>query len=280
MYPKQLQAHPGIVYYRESDCFRDNPNHLVHTYLHKKYNHKMHVHQFCEINIIASGEGQHYIGNSALSASVGDVFIIPPYVAHGYFSNGNLDILHILLRSDFMQRYREELCQLPCYSLLFDIEPQIRRSSGEAYNLQIPSYLFSAIREECLRLIEIEKMEQYTYQNVLTLGLIGKLGELLRQSMQSSSACSRGSDLLWVMEYIQDNLEQKLTLDLLAAKANMSKSTLNRHFERNLHISPMQYVMECRLEKAKTLLSQGTLSKTEIAHLCGFFDISHMNKYL
>jgi len=82
------------------------------------------------------------------------------------------------------------------------------------------------------------------------------------------------------MEYIQENLDQKLTLDLLAEKANMSKSTLNRHFERNLHISPMQYVMECRLEKAKSLLLRGTLSKTEVAHLCGFFDISHMNKYL
>lgn len=280
MYPKKSETYKGNVYYRESDCFRENASHLVHAYLHKNYNHKMHVHQFCEMNIIVMGEGQHYIGNSSLPASVGDVFIIPPYVAHGYFSHGRLDILHILLRTDFMQRYREEISRLPCYSLLFDIEPQIRRSSGEAYNLQIPSYLFSAIHEECIRLIEAEKMEEYTYQNVLTLGLIGKLGDLLRQSVQDKSFRSRGGELLWVMEYIQKNLEQKLTLDLLAAKANMSKSTLNRHFERNLHISPMQYVMECRLEKAKALLSQGTLSKTEIAHLCGFFDISHMNKYL
>ena len=280
MYPKKLEAQEGVVYYRESDCFGEDPSHLVHAYLHKNYSLKMHVHQFCEINVIVLGEGRHYIGDSSLPASVGDVFIIPPYVPHGYFSHGRLDILHILLRTDFLQRYREELCSLPSYSLLFDIEPQIRRSSGAEYNLRIPSHLLSLYQEEIERLIQSENVGQFTYQNVLTLGLIGKLGELLHRSMQSKNDQTRGGELLYVMEYIQKHLEQKLTLDLLAAKASMSKSTLNRHFARVLHVSPMQYVMKCRLEKARTLLSQAKLSKTEIAQLCGFFDIAHMNKYL
>ena len=280
MYPKKLEPQEGVVYYRESDCFGEDPSHLVHAYLHKNYALKMHVHQVCEINVIVLGEGRHYIGDSSLPATVGDVFIIPPYVPHGYFSHGRLDILHILLRTDFMHRYREELSHLPSYSLLFDIEPQIRRSSGAEYNLRIPPHLLPAHQEEIERLIQIESTEQYIYQNVLTLGLIGKLGELLQQSIQSEDYHSRGGELLYVMEYVQKHLEQKLTLNLLAAKANMSKSTLNRHFAKILHTSPMQYVMKCRLEKARTLLSQAKLSKTEIAQLCGFFDIAHMNKYL
>jgi AraC-like DNA-binding protein len=280
MYQKDLESYNGIAYYRESDCFADDPRHLVHVYLHQNYMHKMHVHQFCEMNIIFSGEGRHYIGDSSLPASVGDVFIIPPLIPHGYDPHGRLDILHILLRADFLQRYREELCQLPSYSLLFDIEPQIRLSSGSEYNLQIPSYLFPTFRDEIQRLIQIEDSGQYAYQSILTLGFIGKLGELLHQNMQNEEFRTRGGELLRVMEYIRENLGQKLTLDLLASKANMSKSTLNRHFAEILHTSPMQYVMECRLGKAKMLLSQGELSKTEIAHLCGFFDIAHMNKYL
>ncbi|MBE6553399.1 MAG: helix-turn-helix domain-containing protein [Ruminococcaceae bacterium] len=280
MYPRNLEMQKGLAYYRESDCFTQDPQNLVHAYLHENYTHKMHVHQFCEMNIIVSGEGQHYIGDFSIPASIGDVFVIPPTVAHGYFSHGRLDILHILLRADFMHRYREELCRLPSYSLLFDIEPQIRLSSGGEYNLRIPSHCFPALQEEIYRLISLEKAKEYTYQNVLTLGFIGKLGELLRQSMQNETIRTRDRGLLEVMEYIRENLDQKLTLELLASKVSLSKSTLNRRFVETLHVSPMQYVMKCRLEKAKALLSQGELSKTEIAHFCGFFDIAHMNKYL
>ena len=280
MYPKQLEYEKRSVYYRESDCFTQSPQHLVHAYLHKNYTHKMHIHQFCEMNIIVSGEGRHYIGNSSLHAGVGDVFIIPPDVPHGYFSNGTLDILHILLRADFLQRYREDLYQLPAFAMLFDIEPQVRYSSGRPYNLQIQSHILPSFRAECDRIIKAEETAQYTYQNILTLGFIGNLGELLRQGMQKKEFCTNGSELLYVMEYIMENLEEKLTLDVLAAKANMSKATLNRHFKDILHTSPMRFVMDCRLQKARALLSQSDLSKTEIAHLCGFFDIAHLNKYL
>ena len=82
------------------------------------------------------------------------------------------------------------------------------------------------------------------------------------------------------MEFIQENLEQKLTLSLLAQKANMSTATLSRHFREVLHTSPMQHVTACRLARARELIAERKLSKTEIAQSCGFFDVSHMNKYL
>ena len=282
MYPTRLEPNRKNVYYRESDCFGSDPRHLVHAYLHENCRIKLHVHQFYEMNVIVSGEGRHYIGDSSLPVRVGDVFIIPPHVAHGYFSHGRLDVLHVLLRADFMQRYREELGQLPAFALLFDIEPQIRRSSGRGYNLQIPPHLFANVREALTGIIRAEQAGQFVYQSVLTLGLIGSLGELLRQSIQEKTAfCEQGGELLRVMEFIGENLDQKLTLDSLAALARMSKSTLTRRFRELLHTSPMQYVLDCRLQRAKDLLARpNPPSKTEIAQLCGFFDIAHMNKYL
>ena len=115
MYPSKLDFEKGTVYYRESDCFTQSPYHLVHAYPHLNYSMKMHAHQFCEINIITGGEGRHYIGDTSLPARVGDVFIIPPETPHGYYSEGQLDISHILLRDAFLSRYREELSQLPAF---------------------------------------------------------------------------------------------------------------------------------------------------------------------
>jgi len=278
MYPQKLETERHNPYYREADCFTDAPAHLVHAYLHPNYNLKMHAHQFCEINVIVAGEGRHYIGDTSLPARAGDVFILPPETPHGYFSEGALDISHVLLRAEFLSRYREELTQFPAFSLLFDIEPAVRRSSGRSYNLQIGTHKLFEITEQISRITRAESAREYAYANVLTLGFIGRLGELLRSSMQKGA--TEHTEILRVMEFVKENLEQKLTLSQLAQKANMSVATLNRHFREVLHQSPMQYVTACRIARARELLAQGTQSKTEVAQSCGFFDVSHMNKYL
>ncbi|MBQ8371963.1 MAG: helix-turn-helix domain-containing protein [Clostridia bacterium] len=280
MHPLALELNKKNVYYKESDCFTDDPFHLVNTYVHANYNIKMHSHQFFEINIVVGGEGRHYIGDTSLPACVGDVFVIPPEVFHGYHTSGSLDICHIILRSSFMTRYREELALMPGFSLLFDIEPRLRRSAGCSCNLHIAPYDLSDFFDEVSRIIRAEESKHYAYQSAQTLALIGRLGELLQKNIENSSLPSQLGDLLLVMNFIQDNIDKKLTLDEIAAKANMSRSTLNRHFRQALHISPMQYLMHCRVTRARDLIAASTLSKTEIALLTGFYDVAHMNKYL
>ena len=267
MYPEKLEFEKGTVYYREADC-----------YPHPNYKLKMHAHQFCEINIITGGEGRHYIGDTSLPVHVGDVFIIPPEVPHGYYAEQTLDIAHILLRDAFLARYREELAELPAFSLLFDIEPEVRRTSGRSYNLQISAHKRFEINGQIERIVRAERTKEYAYANVLTLGFIGRLGELLRKRMQKDEG--EHSEILRVMEYVRENLEHKLTLSLLAGKANMSTATLSRHFREVVHTSPMQYVTACRISLARDLIAEGKMSKSEIAQSCGFFDVSHMNKYL
>ena len=44
-------------------------------------------------------------------------------------------------------------------------------------------------------------------------------------------------------------------------------------------LTPMIYVIRCRVRAAQTLLAEG-LSRTETAHRCGFYDTSHMNRIL
>ena len=52
----------------------------------------LHIHDFYELNIIISGDGRHYIGNRNVPTQKGDVFIIPPDISHGYFTDGSLDM--------------------------------------------------------------------------------------------------------------------------------------------------------------------------------------------
>ena len=86
--------------------------------------------------------------------------------------------------------------------------------------------------------------------------------------------------MLSIMNYINDNLDGKLTLKEIANFAGVSIATLGRRFLSSIGVSPLKYVTDCRIKKAKELILQGDYTRTEIAQTCGFFDVSHMNKHL
>lgn len=281
MYPELLETQKPKCYYTEKDMFKDVPFHYVHAYIHNDYHFKMHSHEFYEINVIVNGSGRHYIENNNLPAHIGDIFVIPPEVRHGYYSENSLDIFHVLLKSDFLMRYNEELMQSPGFDLIFDIEPHVRLSSGRKYNLHVSHDILASLKTELKRIQKAEDDQYHIYQNALTLGFVSNLGILFNTNFEQTKKSLRNTtEILHVMEYIKNNLDSKLTLDLLATIANMSKATLNRYFQDFLQMSPMHYVTECRILKAKELLKQKKFNKTEIAQICGFFDITHLNKYL
>lgn len=276
MYPQKIETDPDRIWYGE-DYFESEK--YIHSYLHKNYRTKMHSHQFYEINIVINGEGRHYISDSSIPAMVGDVFVIPPSISHGYFTENSLDIYHILLKTDFFNRYREELVQLPGFDLLFDFEPSIRRFSGTNFNLNIDSSHFSSIEKDLKNIKEAEDEGLYMYQNILVLSLISRLGKMFNKRINKASS-QENLEIITIMEYIKNNLGNKIVLSDIAKFCSMSTSTLNRRFKEFLGVSPMQYVINCRVSIAKELLQENRLSKTEIAQVCGFYDLVHMNKCL
>lgn len=78
--------------------------------------------------------------------------------------------------------------------------------------------------------------------------------------------------------YINDNLDQNLSLAEIAAIAQMSPHYFASLFKQSMGIAPHQYVTKCRVEKAKYLLAKQELSVTEISLVVGFQSQSHFAK--
>lgn len=82
--------------------------------------------------------------------------------------------------------------------------------------------------------------------------------------------CGRGGGRLdQVLERIDRDLDQPLSLASLADGIGVGEAQLTRLFRRHLHTSPGQYLIERRVRRAADLLIQGDLDLDAIAQACG-----------
>ena len=81
-----------------------------------------------------------------------------------------------------------------------------------------------------------------------------------------------------VLDYIDANLEETIQLKNLAQLLDMSQFHFSRLFKKSIGLSPYQYLIQQRVERAKKLLKQTDKSIIEIALDCGFNSHSHLSK--
>lgn len=74
------------------------------------------------------------------------------------------------------------------------------------------------------------------------------------------------------IRYIKENLSVQLTISEIAESIFVSKSTLTKHFQRELSMSVNEYVYDLVMSKAEYMLTTDSLSIREISERLGFYD--------
>jgi AraC family transcriptional regulator len=84
--------------------------------------------------------------------------------------------------------------------------------------------------------------------------------------------------LMQVLDYINEHLNQDIKLADLAALLGISQFHFSHLFKQAIGTSPYQYLLQQRIERAKQLLKQSDRSIIDIAFQCGFNSHSHLSK--
>ncbi|KQT19164.1 MAG: helix-turn-helix domain-containing protein [Bradyrhizobium sp.] len=78
-----------------------------------------------------------------------------------------------------------------------------------------------------------------------------------------------------VMQYVDENLGAKITLEHLAAVAGLSRMHFAAQFRAAVGMRPHEYLLKCRIERAQELLKQGDVSLVDTALTVGFQTQAH-----
>ncbi|MBW4474623.1 MAG: AraC family transcriptional regulator [Stenomitos rutilans HA7619-LM2] len=130
--------------------------------------------------------------------------------------------------------------------------------------------------------LESNGMEGSLYVNAMTTALMAHLLRHYSTQSQAFPTITSGlpkRKLQQVIDYIYEHLEQDLTLSELAAIVHISPSYFSGLFRQSTGLAPHQYMIQCRIDRAKHLLLKGELSIADVAQSLGFAHQSHLSRH-
>lgn len=108
--------------------------------------------------------------------------------------------------------------------------------------------------------------------------LLLSLTELLIQTNLSTDYKKDNTIIRKAKDMLHSNLGNVLKLDDISKELNLSKFQFIRLFKAHTGISPYQYFLNCKIERAKQLIDKNGDIYSAVAE-CGFVDLTHLNKH-
>ena len=238
-----------------------------------KRGHREHHHTECELSLLLSGSGVYAAPGQEYEFAAGDVFLFGSNEAHCITEvTSDLDLLNfqfeprllwehpentelLALFTDRNKRYSHRIARADTAlnGILLELEREIA-STAVGRAVQVRHLLLSAL---------VHILRRYDYTDP-------------PQSLNIRTATT--GSLSRAIRYINEHLEEELTLKEIAEVACMTPTYLSAVFKRFNGVSPWEYITIKRVERAVELLRGTDLSKLEIAARCGFSSSSNFYK--
>jgi AraC family transcriptional regulator len=224
--------------------------------------HRVGVHVGAPVRARCMCNGRRY---SRIQAH-GDADVIPAGLHGQWTDESACTIFSVWIAEDFARRTVE---QLELKSSETDLRPQFQMRDPRF------QHLAWALHAE----LEADDASDPLYAESLCTAMIVRLvgGAPMLDDKRRTLAPKTAAR---VIDFIEAHLDQRLTLTELAAHAELSVPHFKVLFRETLGMPVHQYVVQRRVERAKTLLLDGELSASQIALDTGFAHQSHMAHWM
>lgn len=209
-----------------------------------------------QISVCVGGEGRFIYENREHLIKPGDVFVFSPRTPHEYYPTTN---------------------EWKIYFFVFTgdcIENLFRYFKFEQAEVFSAGNYDEEFRELCNKLMDTDDdylRSMYVYE------MIGMLSLLSKHNPESAvlAGSERYRKTAPVLDYIRKNYKKQISLDELAELIDVSKSYLCRVFRETYHMTPIKYLQNYRIDRAKELLISTDIKTKFLCEEVGFNDTSY-----
>lgn len=229
---------------------------------------QLHSHTFYELLFCRGGSLQYLLGTQRYRLQRGDIVYIPPGTSH-----------RPLLLDKLVEPYtRYVLWASPAFAeMLHGAFPQEELLPAEAFLLRTAA---TPWQEELGGLFRTGVQENYTRAPGWEAAVLGNTIRLLVQMARARAGehalrpqAERQELLDALLVYIENHLQDRITLAGTARRFLVSESSVNQLFRKRMKVSFYRFVTQRRLIAAKVLLQDG-LPAEQISARVGFGDYS------
>ena len=201
--------------------------------------------------------------------SKGDLLIVPADTPLITQAEGDVQIMQIRLKDSFVRQVAGETVAQDSDRIELVPSFQIRDPHIEA----IATMLLTELQHESFG----SNLYVDSLSNVLAVHLL-RHHATTRPEVPTYEGGLPQRQLLEVLDYIDAHLGHEITLADLAELVDISQFYFGRLFKQSLGLSPYQYLLQQRVERAKQLLKQTDKPIVAIALECGFNSHSHFGR--
>lgn len=239
-----------------------------------------HWHPDFEIATAISGVLDYQVGQQHIILDAGDSIFINGNMLHRVrqLSGDSPDPIPIIIfsgvaiapeHSTIHQKYIYPIVQ--CDSLPFIVFRNKNSSHSKINSLLKDTYNLLSKQMQCYEMAvqrNISQILEYIFCNFDSF----PKSEATRIQIKSQIRLQK------MLTYIYEHYTETVTLEDIANAANISRSEAGRCFTMYMGCSPIDTLIQYRLQTARRLLSEKTLSLQEISFACGFNSVNYFSR--
>ncbi len=248
----------------ETSLQKDTSVHIYTNTYTKKAQSLFHIHQYFELEIIAEGEGINSLKTFNYPLKVGSAYIIAPPIGHQIFLKPNTKVITISF-SDIGIKHSSLLKQL---KLNFNYKDLTKEELSNVLSL---ADQINELQEST------DKFTEEKRSALLTLILT----TVLKDSKNYSVWLGNSSSPLKIqsaIDYIYNNCSNDISLSDVADFVSLSPNHFGHLFLKSTGLTYSNFLLQLRLENAKSLLLENNLPLSEICKEVGFNSASYFIK--
>jgi len=188
--------------------------------------------------------------------------------AHVLAQAGLLNGKRCAIHWENLPGFAEAFPQVEVYADLYEVDSNLYTCAGGTASLDM---MLNLIGQDFGENLVNRVCEQHLTDRVRSASDRQRLPLRARLGVQNSKVLS-------IIEIMENNLAEPLSLVDIADKAGLSRRQIERLFRQEMGRSPARYYLEIRLDRARHLLVQSSMPVVEVAVACGFVSASHFSK--